>query len=117
MTDTEAMREAFEAWAAEPPFELDLTRLSDDPRESSWPGQYQRGDVQLAWEAWQAAALATPSPAVDAPSMSESREERLRRLRRLPPLFRGGLLMLPLRPRPLMAPMPFPCMWLWLWLL
>jgi hypothetical protein len=48
MSDTEA----FEKWISQPPYEkpTDLTSLG-----SVWKGQYKAYEVQLAYEAWQAA--------------------------------------------------------------
>lgn len=45
-------REAFEAWVSDPPFEYSIERMTE---LSSWPGNYRGIEVQLAWEAWQAA--------------------------------------------------------------
>lgn len=52
-------RERFEAWITAPPFEQTITRNSDDPETTAWPGQYRLYGVQLAWEAWQQAGAAT----------------------------------------------------------
>ena len=46
-------RKAFEAWIGNPPYERMCDRGSP---ESAWPGQYKNYEVQLAWEAWQAAS-------------------------------------------------------------
>ena len=47
---------AFEAWISAPPFERDITRYPMNSEESAWPGHYREYEVQLAWEAWEAAA-------------------------------------------------------------
>ncbi len=50
-------REAFEAWAQEPPREMSIARYKADSR--AWPDQYVQYEVQCSWQAWQArAALA-----------------------------------------------------------
>ena len=45
-------RAKFESWVAAPPFECPVSRQGDN---APWPGQYDRIEVQLAWEAWQEA--------------------------------------------------------------
>lgn len=61
------LRKAFEAWISAPPFERDITRNSEDATKHAWPGHYREYEVQLAWDAWDAAAakiretLADPS--------------------------------------------------------
>jgi len=49
-------REQFEAWITQPPFERSVQRHGDDALLTAWPSQYVAYDVELAWEAWQAAA-------------------------------------------------------------
>ena len=48
----EQMRREFEAWISAPPYEMTTKKHSE---RESWPGQYIQYEVQLAWEAWQAA--------------------------------------------------------------
>ena len=48
----EKLREEFEAWISAPPYQMTTTRQGE---RESWPGQYIQYEVQLAWEAWQAA--------------------------------------------------------------
>lgn len=50
------LRKAFEAWISSPPFERDITRNSVDATKHAWPGHYREYEVQLAWDAWDAAA-------------------------------------------------------------
>lgn len=45
-------REAFEAFISAPPFEMPIERFDD---RSAWPGGYTELEVDLAWQAWQAA--------------------------------------------------------------
>ena len=45
-------REAFEAFISAPPFEMPIERFDD---RSAWPGSYTELEVDLAWQAWQAA--------------------------------------------------------------
>lgn len=47
-------RAEFEAWISAPPYEQCTNRFSRDG-VTSWSGQYHSYQVQLAWEAWQAA--------------------------------------------------------------
>jgi hypothetical protein len=63
-------RDAFEAWVSSPPFERSVDRFPEHPGLYSWPGSYRDIDVDLAWQAWQAAVEAsTPqSLSPDAPS-------------------------------------------------
>ena len=44
-------REAFEAFISAPPFEMPIERFD----RSAWPGGYTELEVDLAWQAWQAA--------------------------------------------------------------
>jgi hypothetical protein len=48
-------REAFEAWISGPPYEYPVDRFGPD---SAWPGNYCLINVDLAWQAWQAALKA-----------------------------------------------------------
>jgi len=48
-------RAAFEAWITAPPYEKSVSR---QPRDAAWPGQYWDYQVQIAWDAWQAAIKA-----------------------------------------------------------
>ena len=48
-------RSAFEAWISAPPYERSTHRWPDDGTKA-WPGQYSDYPVELAWEAWKAAA-------------------------------------------------------------
>jgi hypothetical protein len=48
-------RAEFEAWITAPPFERDVTRKPNDPERVAWPGMYESYEIELAWEAWQAA--------------------------------------------------------------
>ena len=43
-------RKQFEELMRQPPYEMDLARHSD---AGSWPGNYRRYPVQLAWCAWE----------------------------------------------------------------
>lgn len=52
--DIEAERKRFEAWISSPPFERSIERIPDDAHHA-WPGSYRPLDVDLAWQAWQAA--------------------------------------------------------------
>jgi len=45
-------REAFEAFISAPPFEMPIERFDD---RSAWPGGYTELEVDLAWQAYQAA--------------------------------------------------------------
>ena len=45
-------REDFEAFISAPPFEMPIERFDD---RSAWPGSYTELEVDLAWQAWQAA--------------------------------------------------------------
>ena len=45
-------RESFEAFISAPPFEMPIERFDD---RSAWPGSYTELEVDLAWQAWQAA--------------------------------------------------------------
>ena len=49
-------REAFEAFISAPPFEMPTERFDD---RGAWPGGYTELEVDLAWQAWQAATEAT----------------------------------------------------------
>ena len=44
------MRENFEKWIKSPPYEHHCKH-----EKTTWPGQYDQYETQLAWEAWQAA--------------------------------------------------------------
>lgn len=55
-TTCSPLRKAFEAWISAPPFERDITRNPDDATKHAWPGHYRDYEVQLAWDAWDAAA-------------------------------------------------------------
>lgn len=55
-TPCSPLRKAFEAWISAPPFERRITRNSDDATKHAWPGHYLEYEVQLAWDAWDAAA-------------------------------------------------------------
>lgn len=44
------LREKFEQWIKQAPFEKSVTRFSAD--WSAWPGGYQDISVDLAWQAW-----------------------------------------------------------------
>lgn len=48
-------RAEFEAWITKPPFERNVDRYPNDPTRYGWPGAYQVYEIELAWEAWQAA--------------------------------------------------------------
>lgn len=48
-------RKEFEAWITKPPFECNIDRYPNDPGRYGWPGAYHVYEVELAWEAWQAA--------------------------------------------------------------
>ncbi len=61
-------RESFEAFISAPPFEMPIDRFDD---RSAWPGSYTELEVDLAWQAWQAAtdaALASAPAWHDAPT-------------------------------------------------
>ena len=45
-------REDFEAFISAPPFEMPIERFDD---RGAWPGSYTELEVDLAWQAWQAA--------------------------------------------------------------
>ena len=45
-------RQAFEAFITAPPFEMGISRFDD---RGAWPGGYTELEVDLAWQAWQAA--------------------------------------------------------------
>lgn len=45
-------RQAFEAFISAPPFEMPIERFDD---RCAWPGSYTELEVDLAWQAWQAA--------------------------------------------------------------
>ena len=49
-------RQAFEAFISAPPFEMPIERFDD---RCAWPGSYTELEVDLAWQAWQAATAAT----------------------------------------------------------
>ena len=51
-------REAFEAFISAPPFEMPIERFDD---RSAWPGSYTELEVDLAWQAWQAAKATCPA--------------------------------------------------------
>ena len=51
-------REAFEAFISAPPFEMPIERFDD---RSAWPGGYTELEVDLAWQAWQAAKATCPA--------------------------------------------------------
>lgn len=55
------IREDFEAWISAPPFEKSIRRLPMDEKLTSWPGAYRPIEVELAWEAWQAALAEQPA--------------------------------------------------------
>jgi hypothetical protein len=67
-TKEQGMREAFEKFVSEPPFEYSIER---QPENGCWPGNYRSIAVQLAWEAWQA-ALATVAPAHQSEAVAEA---------------------------------------------
>ena len=46
------MRKQFEAWISAPPFERDPVRYGGN---TAWPGSYIDLDIDLAWQAWEAA--------------------------------------------------------------
>lgn len=46
------LREQFEQWIADPPYEKCIDRFPDDPKNYCWPGNYRDITVQLAWDAW-----------------------------------------------------------------
>ena len=48
-------RISFERWISRAPFEKDVSRWGDDASKYGWPGNYMTYEVQLAWEAWEAA--------------------------------------------------------------
>jgi hypothetical protein len=48
-------REQFELFMKSPPFERDCHRWPNDETRYSFPNTYKEMDVDLAWEAWQAA--------------------------------------------------------------
>lgn len=48
-------RQAFEVWVSAAPFGYDVCRYPNDAARYAWPDQYRRIEVQLAWDAWQAA--------------------------------------------------------------
>lgn len=50
-----SMRDEFEKWISGGPYEKPVDRFPDLDDKEAWPGQYRALDVQLAWEAWQAA--------------------------------------------------------------
>ena len=50
-----SMREEFEKWAEELPYEFNLERFGEN---GSWPGDYRSYPVQCAWNAYQDAYLA-----------------------------------------------------------
>jgi len=54
--DCSPLLKAFEAWITAPPFERSIRRNTMDESKTCWPGQYCEYEVQLAWEAWDAAA-------------------------------------------------------------
>lgn len=56
-TRDEAVRQQFEAWFREPPYEFPMKRGTAD---AGWPGQYRDYSVQCAWEGYQA-ALSSPA--------------------------------------------------------
>lgn len=49
------LRDQFEAWISAPPYERSLSRHTNDAARTAWPGQYRNYEVELAWNAWQAA--------------------------------------------------------------
>ena len=51
-----SMRADFEAWVSAPPFEKDTRRFPNQSDRFAWPDQYRSYEVELAWEAWQAAS-------------------------------------------------------------
>ena len=51
-------REAFEAFISAPPFEMPTERFDD---RCAWPGGYTELEVDLAWQAWQAAKATCPA--------------------------------------------------------
>jgi hypothetical protein len=59
-------REAFEAFISAPPFEMPIERFDD---RSAWPGSYTELEVDLAWQAWQAA---TATAAAAAPTWHDA---------------------------------------------
>jgi len=54
--ETTPMRRAFENWISAAPYERDITRNPEGSSDQSWPGHYRDYEVQLAWDAWDAAA-------------------------------------------------------------
>jgi len=54
--DCSPLRRAFEAWISAPPFERSIRRNTMDESKTCWPGHYCEYEVQLAWDAWDAAA-------------------------------------------------------------
>lgn len=80
-------RAEFEAWITSPPYEKPVTINAES---SGWPGQYRAYEVQLAWEAYQAARAESELPraairrlcniyVVDVYYRGEYREQRLDR--------------------------------------
>jgi hypothetical protein len=55
-------REAFEALISAPPFEMPIERFDD---RCAWPGGYTELEVDLAWQAWQAATNTALERAAD----------------------------------------------------
>lgn len=55
--DIEAERARFELWICAFPFDKCVDRIPDDACHE-WPGAYRSIDVDLAWQAWQAATKA-----------------------------------------------------------
>ena len=57
MTSPDALRAAFEQWVTAKPYEMPVDRLD------AYGAEYRLDEVELAWEAWQAAlAHAAPTP-------------------------------------------------------
>lgn len=70
-------RKAFEAFISAPPFEMPIERFDD---RGAWPGGYTELEVDLAWQAWQAATNAARELA---PATAPEELERLRQIAHL----------------------------------
>lgn len=55
--DIESIRPAFEAWVSGPPHYGEIDRRPYGEGEKYWEGQYAVYQIELAWQAWQEAAL------------------------------------------------------------
>lgn len=55
MTTEETNRREFEEWITAMPYERDITRRPNDFEKYAFPNTYVDYQVDLAWEAWQAA--------------------------------------------------------------